>query len=223
MAHRTLTDARKRLLEALKRTGPTTAGDLARHLGMTVVAARQHLLALENAGRVRQQRRPADGRGRPSMIWSVSDPTDPVFPDRHGDLTVNLIDAVREAFGDRGLDQVIAIRALRQTEQYKKLLPGGRASLKARVQALAAQRSAEGYMAEVVREKPGSYLLIEHHCPVCAAARCCTRLCTAELDVFRLALGPGVHIERTAHLLSGDDRCVYRIRRAPDSSSVPAA
>ncbi len=71
--------------------------------------------------------------------------------------------------------------------------------------------TAEGYMAEVVQEKPGRYLLIEHHCPICDAAKCCQGLCRAELDVFRKTLGRGVTIERIEHLLSEGDRCVYRI------------
>ena len=68
------------------------------------------------------------------------------------------------------------------------------------------------YMAEVVQERPGQYLLIEHHCPICDAARECTGLCRAELEVFRAALGGGADVERTTHMLSDGDRCVYRIR-----------
>ena len=67
-------------------------------------------------------------------------------------------------------------------------------------------------MAEVKREGRDAYLLIEHHCPICDAARCCVGLCGAELEVFERVLGPDVAIERTQHLLSGDERCVYRIR-----------
>ena len=84
-------------------------------------------------------------------------------------------------------------------------------SLKKRVETLAALRTAEGYMADVVQEKPGAYLLTEHHCPICEAATSCQGFCNAELDVFRKVLGRGVRIERVKHLLSGGDRCVYRI------------
>jgi predicted ArsR family transcriptional regulator len=33
-----------------------------------------------------------------------------------------------------------------------------------------------------------------------------------ELQVFREALGEGVEVERTQHLLADSDRCAYRIR-----------
>ena len=76
-------------------------------------------------------------------------------------------------------------------------------------------RSAEGYMAEVQSTGRGAYLLIENHCPVCAAARACRGLCRSELEVFQAALGPDVEIERADHLLTGARRCSYRVRREP--------
>ena len=66
-------------------------------------------------------------------------------------------------------------------------------------------------MAEVVNEG-NSMLLIEHHCPVCEAATTCQGLCANEIELFRTVVGPGAEVERTQHLLSGGDRCVYRIR-----------
>jgi predicted ArsR family transcriptional regulator len=70
-------------------------------------------------------------------------------------------------------------------------------------------------MAEAKRDGD-AWMLVEHHCPVCEAARACTGLCRTELDLFRATLGPDVEVERTQHLLSGDARCAYRVtERAP--------
>ncbi len=214
MAQETVTNAQKRLLDRIKRTGPMTAGHLAEMLGMTDVAVRQHLTVLERDGRVRQERRPVQGRGRPSMVWSLAPGADQVFPDRHADLTVDLINAMRREFGEEGLARIVAARADEQIDRYGADLPGTHAPLESRVQSLAAQRTAEGYMAEVACEEGGGYLLIEHHCPICPAARICAGLCAAELDVFRRVLGPDVSVERTAHALAGEARCAYLIQGA---------
>jgi predicted ArsR family transcriptional regulator len=208
-----LSGAKRRLLERLKRSGPTTAGKLAAGLGLTDVAVRQHLLALEQGGLVRQQTKAPEGRGRPATLWSLTGLAQEVFPDRHADLTLDLLKAVRESFGEEGLERLVDVRAKRQSEAYRGLLPGRQAPLKKRLEALAAQRSAEGYMAEVTPEGHSSFLLTEHHCPICEAAQSCTGLCAAELEVFREALGAGVEVERTQHLISGGERCVYRIRK----------
>ncbi|HEV2310721.1 MAG TPA: hypothetical protein VGU73_09365, partial [Acidimicrobiia bacterium] len=70
-----------------------------------------------------------------------------------------------------------------------------------------------------VRPDGDAVLLVEHHCPVCTAAAACTGLCRGELDLFRTVLGDDVEVERTQHLLSGDARCVYRIRQSSADAS----
>ncbi len=82
-----------------------------------------------------------------------------------------------------------------------------------RVRRLADQRTTEGYLAEVVRDGD-DLLLIEHHCPICSAARSCQSLCRAEMEVFRTALGADISVTREQHVLSGDQRCAYRITAA---------
>lgn len=206
-----ISPARQRVLNRLKRHGPLRAGQLATMLGMTSVAVRQHLTALESAGFVASESCPPDGRGRPAILWSLTDRANDVFPDRHAELTVGLLHAMRDAVGEDGLQRIVEVRARDQIEQYRATLPID-APLRTRVEALAALRTAEGYMAEVREETPDVFLLIENHCPICDAAKTCTRLCDAELDVFRAAMGPAVHIERVEHLLSEDRRCSYRIR-----------
>ena len=62
----------------------------------------------------------------------------------------------------------------------------------------------------------GEYLLIENHCPVCAAAHACRGLCRGELELFREVLGPGVEVERVDHILTGARCCSYRVRRAKE-------
>ena len=46
-------------------------------------------------------------------------------------------------------------------------------------------------MAVVQRQADGSFLLLENHCPICAAAVACTGLCSQELDVFQAVLATG--------------------------------
>jgi predicted ArsR family transcriptional regulator len=207
-----LTDAKRRVLERLKRVDGATASELAAQLGVTETGVRQHLDALEQHGLVQRSARPAEGRGRPPVTWSLTSLATGLFPDRHGDLTLELLDAIRAAVGDAGLDQVIDARAGRQLRAYQAAMPAGPdVSLRRRVGALARQRSAEGYMAEA-RPDGDDLLLVEHHCPVCSAATACAGLCRGELELFRSVLGDDVVVERTQHLMAGDPRCVYRVR-----------
>jgi predicted ArsR family transcriptional regulator len=208
-----ITPARQRVLEILKLEEPATAAGLAAELGLTEAAVRQHLAALEADGIVAANATTAERPGRPAARWSLTDVGRRVFPDRHGELTVQLVDAIRDALGEDGLTRVIDARTDEQLRIYRRVLDDAGASLQARVTALAAQRSAEGYMAEVAEDSGSGYLLMEHHCPICDAAKSCLGFCNAELRLFTEALGDGVTVERTEHLLAEGRRCTYRIQR----------
>jgi predicted ArsR family transcriptional regulator len=206
-----VTDAKRRVLDRLKRVDGATASELAGELDLTEAAVRQHLDGLEANGLVTRRDRQSSGRGRPPVEWYLTGVAAELFPNRHGDLTVELIDAVRSAMGEQGLERVIEARSEQQLASYLQELPEpGAAPVGKRVGALARRRSAEGYMAEARRDGDG-WLLVEHHCPVCDAAQSCTGLCRTELELFQAALGPDVDVERTQHLLSGDARCAYRV------------
>ena len=84
---------------------------------------------------------------------------------------------------------MIDSRAEQQLEAYRAVPAAGTATLEKRVRALARQRTAEGYMADVHRDGDG-VVLVEHHCPICTAATACPGFCRSELELFRATLGP---------------------------------
>lgn len=206
---------RRALLERLKLMGPQSAQALGSALGVTPMAARQHLYGLEAEGLIAWTT-PATARGRPTKLWALSPAADRLFPDAHQELAVGLLTAMREALGEEGFAKVLARRGADQTAQYRTAT--GDKDLAGRVEALAAIRSREGYMAEARPDGEGGFWLIENHCPVCAAASACSGICAGELMVFRAVLGPDVQVERTDHILAGARRCAYRIKPLP----VPA-
>lgn len=212
-----LTDAKRRIVERLKRVESATATELASEFALTDTAVRQHLEGLESAGLVsRATTRPdsrtgtPQARGRPAAAWQLTPQASGAFPDRHVDLSLELIESIRAGLGEAALSRVIAERTARQSSEYRRTLAGQ--SLPVRVRRLAERRTAEGYVAEV-RSDGDDFVLVEHHCPIHAAAASCAGLCHGELDAFRGALGDDVEVRREQHLLSGDQRCSYRISR----------
>ena len=203
--------AQRRIVDHLKRAGPCTTAELAAALDVTTQAVRPQLGELEERGLVVAETLSTGTRGRPPIGWALSPLAIDLFPDRHGDLTVELLDAMRAALGDDGLAEVLVERDRAQLAAIEAALPP-EADVGTRVEVLARRRTSQGYMAEVVPDGD-DLLLVEHHCPVCAAATACQGLCANELELFRAAMGPGADVERERHLLSGDERCVYRIRR----------
>lgn len=194
----------------IKTRGPQTAQQLAALLNLTSMGARKQLEAWQEKGLVTFED-VADKPGRPSRRWLLTEAGHARFPDRHAELTLQLIDQVRALFGDAGLDKLIGSREAASERDYRQHLAAAR-TLPERVQALVQARSAEGYMAEVEPQDDGSLLLIENHCPICAAARQCQKFCRSELDVFQRVLGPDCSVGRVEHMLAGARRCVYIIK-----------
>jgi len=201
--------ARQRILFWLKTKGPQTAADIAGRLGVTPMAVRQHLYQLHEDGDVEftDERRSV---GRPARVWNLTSSTESRFPDSHGELTVGLLRAATRAFGAKGIARMLDERASDQVETYTRRVTRKR-GLPAKVAELAKIRNEEGYMAEWHKEGDGTLVLVENHCPICAAATECNELCHSELRVFREVLG--AEVQREEHILSGQRRCLYRIRK----------
>ncbi|MBW5814137.1 transcriptional regulator [Yersinia kristensenii] len=197
----------ERLLMLLKTRGPLQATDAGKILGTTGEAARQQFVKLAKDGLVVAVSQ-AKGVGRPIQLWQLTDAGNARFPDTHGELTVQLLRMVRTKLGQEALNLLIDTREQETRELYCQAMKGAN-SIDERVERLVAIRSQEGYMAECQTQADGSILLIENHCPICAAATTCQGFCRAELDVFREVLQAPV--ERTEHILSGSRRCVYRV------------
>lgn len=194
----------------IKTRGPQTAQQLAALLDLTSMGARRQLETWQEKGMLTYEE-VADKRGRPSRRWLLTEAGHARFPDRHADLTVQLIDQVRGLFGDAGLDKLISAREAVSEQQYRVHLRNA-SGLPERVAALVQARSSEGYMAEVETRDDGSLLLVENHCPICAAARQCQQFCRSELDLFQRVLGPDCSVGRVEHMLNGARRCVYVIK-----------
>ncbi|GAB4226371.1 MAG: transcriptional regulator [Elainellaceae cyanobacterium] len=200
---------RRAIVQLLKQEGCLDAEALASRLEITAMAVRQHLYALQDEQLVTFQEEPRP-MGRPAKLWQLTPAADRFFPDGYAELTLSLLNSVQEAFGEAGLDRLLEVRTQQQLDSYSQQMKGKR-SLKQRLHKLVEIRTNEGYMAEVQAQADGSFLLIENHCPICAAANACTGLCAKELEIFQAVLGDKVNIQRVEHIVAGERRCAYQI------------
>jgi predicted ArsR family transcriptional regulator len=197
------------ILYTLKIDGPQTTQVLANRLAISRQAIRQQVERLESEGLIIHVAEKGHV-GRPRFVWKLSTAGHGTFPDGHAEALVSLIAAVRSEFGDDGLSRLISHREADGLAVYRDALSSG-GSVEDRVSRLADLRTAEGYMASWSEEQDGTFLLVENHCPICAAATACQGFCRSELSMFRQLLGEDVEVERAEHLLEGGRRCAYRI------------
>jgi predicted ArsR family transcriptional regulator len=202
---------RRQIVDLLKWNGPMTVADLAGALGITAVAARRHLDCLEADRLVRQDVR-SGGRGRPAHLFALTRAGDELFPRNYDQLVLQLLAVAGERFGPDAVDELLAGRRAALADRYRDrtagLGPGQVAAELARIQ------DENGYMADVHAEPGGCWLMREHNCAIPAVAARHAGACGHELDLLRELAGPGVEIERVAHIRAGDQTCAYRLRPA---------
>ena len=104
---------RRAITKLLKTEGPIDSAQLALRLGLTAMAVRQHLYALQREGLVTSEDRPVP-IGRPAKFWRLTREADRLFPEAYAELSVALIDSVKDAFGEEGLERVLTSRCARQ-------------------------------------------------------------------------------------------------------------
>lgn len=202
-----------RILLALKSNGELSTQALARKLKLSLAGTRKHLMALTAAGLAASDMMAA-GVGRPKRMWRLTEAAQSRFPDSHAFLTVEMIDAARAVFGNEGMERLILHREEAMRRRYRDAMTGAE-GIEDKLARLCALRTEEGYMAEWSTVAPGSFLLVENHCPICAAARSCQGFCRSELGLIDAVLGPRAKVERSEHIVAGARRCAYRIVTRP--------
>lgn len=212
------TRTRQQILNLLKVEGALDSAQLAAHLGVSAMAVRQHLYDLHAQGIVTYQEQ-AVGVGRPAKRWQLTRAAASFFPTGYAELTINLLQAMREAFGEAGLDKLLTIRMQQQVAAYTACVQQDDSPAQ-KLATLAALRTEEGYMASVMTTPEGTLLLVENHCPICDAAKRCLQLCHRELETFQAVLGEDVTVERVEHILAGARRCAYRVVPVAASKEV---
>src|SRR4051794_29144500 len=149
---------RRTIVKLLKTDGPLGSAQLAERLGLTAMAVRLHLYALQSEGLVTAEDRPSPV-GRPAKFWRLTREADRHFPEAYAELSVALIDAMQETFGAEGLNRVLVSRCARQQTDYvKRIRPSD--PLKKRLAELARARTGGGYMGEGRPGGGGGLLLV---------------------------------------------------------------
>jgi predicted ArsR family transcriptional regulator len=203
-----LPSTRQDILRLLKFRREMGTDELAAELVITPGAVRHHLSLMARAGYV-AYRPVGDGRGRPRFLYRLTEEGDRLFPTAYEELTLALLDAVREE-APQVLDTVLE-RSTRERLARAQVAP--ETSVAARLRVLHSGFETEGYMPATGHSSDGELTL--HHCPVLGAARQAPAICAAELDYVRRIAGPDV--KRAEWRLHGGGLCRYLL---PDTSSA---
>lgn len=148
------TRTRRAIIDLLKQQGGMDVMALASEFSLSGMAIRQHLNALKEEGLVTHEEE-ARPMGRPAKLWRLTPEANRFFPSGYSELTVSLIHSMREAFGNEGLDKLLAVRDKNMQAQYLQHISDV-SDIRDKLEKLAEIRTNEGYMAEIKDQDDGA-------------------------------------------------------------------
>jgi len=203
---------RRVVLYAVRRLGDATVEQVADDVGISVSGARQHLAALVEHGLVDSTEPIGEPRrrGRPRLTYHVTEMGDLLFPKAYGALTNELLGYVAET-DPTAVDRLFERRRDHRIEAATARLARHR-SLGGTVAELAAILDEDGYLASHEQLGRDHFVVVEHNCAIAAVAGKYGQACTSEIEFIRAVL-PEADVTRISHMVNGDRRCAYDIRR----------
>ncbi|AFZ65818.1 helix-turn-helix transcriptional regulator [Deinococcus peraridilitoris] len=194
-----------RVLTLLKGQECSTAGHVAQALQISVPAARKHLLDLEEAGLIESTTHKPGGRGRPQLVYRLTESGEARFPKSYATLCVDVLAHVESLFGSGAVLKVMDARRAQFAERLAQQMHGNTAE---RVEQLVAFLNGAGYDARAYQER-GVWYLEQGNCPGLEVAKKYDQLCHSELELYRELLA--VPVRRETRIACGAPSCRYRI------------
>ena len=202
---------RMEVLELLRRKGHASAETIAAELLVTPNAIRQHLTNLERDGFVVSSPEKSR-RGRPSLLFSLTERADSVFPKRYGQLATMVLQEVQEMGGPEALDEVFERMATRHAGAIERNLEG--LEFDEKLKRVVAWIGRAGTLAEQTETPEGVKVTI-HNCPFRNTALKFPQVCTITPQLISKLLGTAVSQSDSIH--RHDPYCSFVVQRPTDS------
>jgi predicted ArsR family transcriptional regulator len=199
------------VLELLRRKGHASAETISAELLVTPNAIRQHLTNLERDGFVVSSPEKSR-RGRPSLLFSLTERADSVFPKRYGQLATMVLQEVQEMGGPEALDEVFERMASRHAGAISRNLEG--VAFDEKLKRVVAWIGRAGTLAEQTETPEGVKVTI-HNCPFRNTALKFPQVCTITPQLISKLLGTGVSQADSIH--RHDPYCSFVVQRPTDS------
>jgi len=200
---------RMEVLELLRRKGRSSAETIANDLGVTPNAVRQHLTNLERDGLVVSQPE-RSGRGRPSLLFVLTERAVSVFPKRYGQLATMVLQEVQEMGGPEALDEVFARVAARHANAIERDLHG--LEFDEKLRRVVAWIGRAGTLVEQ-SESPEGVKITIHNCPFRNTALKFPQVCTITPQLISRLTEAAISQADSIH--RHDPYCSFVVQRPP--------
>ncbi len=200
---------RQRVLKNLLQKQHCTVNELAEAVDINPISVRHHVNKLEAEGLIKS-REERHGVGRPRLVYSLTEKGMEQFPKRYLNLTLRLLDQLKESRSKRFLGELFQDIADDMAEEISKDFELDQLVLQEKLEILKEVLSAEGYTVSL-SEDQHNYYLIEASCPYHHVGETYPEVCV--MDQHLISLVTEVPAQRIECILNGDQHCKYLIKK----------
>ena len=195
------------LLRILKRSSGLTIKEIEKEMGVTTNAVRLQLNKLMAEGLI-ESRRESRGRGRPHLIFTLTEKAQKVFPRNYEELLSVLLEKVLRIDSDIDKREAMEFLVEKMSERFGEYLKSDLP--KERLLELASVLEERGIIVDILEEDEG-LILKEFNCPYNEIAQSYPEICKIEKDTLSKILKSPVRLNHC--LMDGDSFCQFHISR----------
>lgn len=176
------------ILTFLQRHGEATIRELEDELGISTTAVREHLINLDARGYI-ATRLIRNGRGRPRIVYSLTEQARDIFPRSYDTLVSVLLDEIARRQGADGLATLLDGVSARLAESYQR---PGKSDFESRVASVQKMMESRGIPVEVQAD---AQRITFYACPYHEVAQDHAGVCAMEKRMIEQVLGHAVNTE----------------------------
>ncbi|MDM5228621.1 winged helix-turn-helix transcriptional regulator [Cytobacillus sp. NJ13] len=196
------------ILRLIKTAGKLSILEMAKELGISEMAVRKHIQALEKDGFITSaiQRQT---KGRPSKLYQLTAKGEDLFPKKYKQLSVELLTELKSMGQGHLITEMFSRRKNRLVQQYEIQTAGK--SFSEKLQVLEGLLLLDGFMPEV-RIEDGQVHLKEFNCPYIETAEEFKQICRSEKEFIKDFLSAD-NVDIKSCMAAGDGCCHYIIKQ----------
>ncbi len=194
---------RERVLHTLLRQQRCTINELATAVDINPISVRHHISKLEAEGLVTSEEE-RHGVGRPRRVYYLTEKGLELFPSRYLQLTIRLIEQLKETMPEAMVDRLFAQMAEDVASEYVTQVNG--LSMEDRLDLVTTLLGSEGFTVEW-EQQGDEYHIREISCPYYHIGQSHPEICSVDQTLISTMLS--VPAEKVKCVLNGDSYCTY--------------
>jgi len=205
-----LSDSQQKLLDLVKRHGELTVAGAVDQLDLATTTVRQHFSALEEEGLVDRTER-AEGRGRPTAYFSLSDAARQLYPSNDGTVLSELLNYLSREGYHRAIDDFFQEYWNRRRRELRERLEAADAeTLEERLDVLSDFLREQGFMPEIEIDE-ATVTIRECNCPLRGSVESTRLPCRLEAEFLEQVVERVLN--RVDYIPAGATACTYEFDR----------